>query len=291
MEFVYDRGVLLVVTGDQSDISEALADPTRSALKTSLFERGAMGRRSSGPTDPKNEILAVDAESGKELWRSPAADTERLRGRDAGVDRRPRRLRHRDRTGLPGPRDGQGGLARRRPDRSQRTVRASPSRSCSRSAAAYLADSKQLRAFRLADGKALWTTPVTINHHKPPDVFLANGLVWAAAYDASTGKPAPALGLARMGVNGFDPETGKLVKQLDQTMTGPMGHDRCYRNRITTQYYINTRDRRQRLPGPRLARPNSPIPGSAAPAASARCPATACTMPGRLPAHAATASC
>jgi outer membrane protein assembly factor BamB len=43
-----------------------------------------------------------------------------------------------------------------------------------------------------------------------------------------------------MGVNGFDPETGKPVRQIDQTMTGPMGHDRCYRNRITTRYYINT---------------------------------------------------
>ena len=98
----------------------------------------------------------------------------------------------------------------------------------------------RLRAFRLADGKALWSAPVTINHHKPPDVFVANGLVWAAAYDASMGRPAPELGLNRMGVNGFDPETGKLVKQLDQAMTGPMGHDRCYRNRITTRYYINS---------------------------------------------------
>jgi hypothetical protein len=43
-----------------------------------------------------------------------------------------------------------------------------------------------------------------------------------------------------MGVNGFDPETGKVVAQIDQTMTGPMGHDRCYRNRITTRYYINS---------------------------------------------------
>ena len=89
--------------------------------------------------------------------------------------------------------------------------------------AAYLADSARLRAFRLADGKSLWSAPATINHHKPPDVFVANGLVWAAAYDASTGQPAPALGLTRMGVNGFDPETGKLVKHLDQSMTGPDG--------------------------------------------------------------------
>ena len=43
-------------------------------------------------------------------------------------------------------------------------------------AAAYLADSERLRAYRLADGQALWETPATINHHKPPDVFLAGGL-------------------------------------------------------------------------------------------------------------------
>ena len=71
-------------------------------------------------------------------------------------------------------------------------------------------------------------------------MISANGLVWAAAYSGSTGRPAPELGLTRMGVNGFDPESGKLVKQIDQTMLGPMGHDRCYRNRITTRYYINS---------------------------------------------------
>ncbi len=86
--------------------------------------------------------------------------------------------------------------------------------------AAYLADSARLRAFRLADGRALWETPATINHHKAPDLFLANGLVWAAAYSGSTGRTAPELGLNRMGVSGFEPESGKLVKRIDQTMLG-----------------------------------------------------------------------
>ena len=43
MEFVHDRGVLYVVTGDQADISQVHEDLSRSALKTSLFRRAAYG--------------------------------------------------------------------------------------------------------------------------------------------------------------------------------------------------------------------------------------------------------
>jgi outer membrane protein assembly factor BamB len=239
VEFVYDRGVLFVVTGDPSDISEALTDLSRSALKTSLFKRDAYGPAIERPDDPQNDILAIDAGSGKELWKISGADTQGYEGATLGVigDRviyaTTSELVCLDRpTGkslwrvpapivLKGPRGIAVSLVLS--DR-----------------AAYLADSAQLRAFRLTDGQALWATPATINHHKPPDVFVANGLVWAAAYDASTGRPSPPRGLTRMGVNGFDPESGKLVRQLDQAMAGPMGHDRCYRNRITTRYYINT---------------------------------------------------
>ena len=103
---------------------------------------------------------------------------------------------------------------------------------------AYLADSTQLRAFRLSDGQQLWSTPITVNHHKAPDLFVANGLVWAAAYDASIGRPSPALGLTRMGINGFDPATGKIVTPLAQTLTCPMGHVRSHRHRTPPRYYI-----------------------------------------------------
>jgi outer membrane protein assembly factor BamB len=238
-EFVYDRGVLYAVTGDQSDISQALIDQSRSALKTSLFRREAYGPIIERPEEPKNDILAIDADSGEQLWRISGADTKGYEGGTIGVagdrvvfstssdlvclDRASGKALWR----VPAPivLKGPAGIAVSLvlSDR-----------------AAYLADSERLRAFRLADGQALWETPATINHHKPPDVFLANGLVWAAAYSGSTGRPAPDLGLTRMGVNGFDPETGKLVRQIDQTMLGPMGHDRCYRNRITTRYYINS---------------------------------------------------
>jgi len=239
MEFVHDRGVLYVVTGDQSDISPALAEGGKSALNTSRFKREAYGPIISKPIDPKNEILAIDADSGNELWSVSGADTKGYEGATLGVigDRvvfvTSTELVCLDRTS--------GKSLWREP--APIVLKGPPGIAVSlvlSDRAVYLADSARLRAFRLADGQRLWETPATINHHKAPDLFLANGLVWTAAYSGSTGRPAPELGLTRMGVNGFDPESGKLVKQIDQTMLGPMGHDRCYRNRITTRYYINT---------------------------------------------------
>lgn len=237
MEFVFDRDMLFVVTGDPSDVSESLADSGRGALGTSMFDRGAYGPMIRKAEDPKNDILVIDARSGEQLWRKSGEETAGYQGASIGVigDRvvfsTARELVCLDRAiGKPVWRvaapivlKGPSGIA----------VSLVLS-----GGGAYLADSQRLRAFRLADGKGLWETPAAVNHHKAPDVFVANGLVWAAGYDAASGKPTDEL--PHMGVNGFDPETGKVVKQIPQTMLGPMGHDRCYRNRITTRYYINS---------------------------------------------------
>jgi outer membrane protein assembly factor BamB len=239
MEFVHDQGVLFVVTGDQSDISPAHGDLTRSALNTSRFRREAYGPIIEQPDDPKNDILAVDADSGGVLWRASGVTTKGYEGATLGVIGE--RVVFATSTELVCLDRGTGKTCWRVPAPIVLKGPAGIAVSLVLSNhAAYLADSEQLRAFRLDDGKQLWSNPVTINHHKAPDVFLASGLVWAAAYSGSTGRPAPELGLTRMGVSGFDPDTGEVVKELDQTMLGPMGHDRCYRNRITSQYYINS---------------------------------------------------
>jgi len=39
---------------------------------------------------------------------------------------------------------------------------------------------------------------------------------------------------------GYDARTGELVRELKQDVIGPMIHDRCYRNRITARWYINS---------------------------------------------------
>ncbi len=48
-------------------------------------------------------------------------------------------------------------------------------------------------------------------------------------------------GSERERITVLDPATGEAKRELTQKMTGPMSHDRCYRNRITHDYYINSK--------------------------------------------------
>ncbi len=79
-----------------------------------------------------------------------------------------------------------------------------------------------ITAKRLADGKTMWTSPAGKNYMKSTEVFVAKGLVWSRD------------------LKGRNPKTGAVVRALAQEMTGPMSHDRCYRNRITHRYYVNS---------------------------------------------------
>jgi outer membrane protein assembly factor BamB len=87
----------------------------------------------------------------------------------------------------------------------------------------YCSTTDSVRAHRLSDGTVAWTGRNTQNYMKMSDLFVADGLVWT--------------GLS----TGHDPATGAVKRRLKQRMTKPMGHDRCYRNRITETYLINSK--------------------------------------------------
>ena len=80
----------------------------------------------------------------------------------------------------------------------------------------------EIVAKNLQTGETLWREPILGNYRKSPDLFVAGGLVWGNS------------------LKGHDPRSGKVVAQLIQEVTGPMSHDRCYRNRITHRYYLNS---------------------------------------------------
>jgi len=235
-EFVYDRGTLYVVGGEPTyDRGEGT-----DALGTSRFDAKLYGPPVITFKNPQCAIVAIDATTGRMLWRKSGEDTAGYLGATLGVTG--------DRVVLY---TGAGVTAWERatgkalwntpaPVSFRNTSIGTAISLVLSEKAAFMADGTQLRAFRLSDGKQLWSAPATFNHHKDPDVFLTGGLVWAAGYNANTGRPTPELDLTYVGVNGYDPETGKLVKQIPQQMTQPMGHDRCYRNRITDSYYINS---------------------------------------------------
>jgi len=79
-----------------------------------------------------------------------------------------------------------------------------------------------VRAYSLADGAMLWEGKTLCNYCKNGDLFYVDGLVWTGLLE------------------GLDPATGDVRRELEQKRIGPMCHPRCYRNRITHKYYINS---------------------------------------------------
>ncbi|MBL7077565.1 MAG: PQQ-binding-like beta-propeller repeat protein [Kiritimatiellae bacterium] len=86
----------------------------------------------------------------------------------------------------------------------------------------FVAELNMVRAYRMADGANLWGSESACNYTKTGDLFFTGGLVWNTLLE------------------GRDPATGELKRKLEQKRTGPMCHPRCYRNRITDKYYLNS---------------------------------------------------
>ncbi|UCG58464.1 MAG: PQQ-binding-like beta-propeller repeat protein, partial [Phycisphaerales bacterium] len=80
-------------------------------------------------------------------------------------------------------------------------------------------------AYSLKDGKLLWQAPVQGNYEASCDICYVNGTLWVGGHNPTQ----------------YDVETGAVTKKIVQKMTGPMGHDRCYRNYITERYFINSK--------------------------------------------------
>lgn len=82
-----------------------------------------------------------------------------------------------------------------------------------------------IHAYSLRDGRELWQAPIVGNYEASADVFYVDGSLWIGGQNPTQ----------------LDVETGAVIKKIVQKMTGPMGHDRCYRNYITERYFINSK--------------------------------------------------
>jgi outer membrane protein assembly factor BamB/2-polyprenyl-3-methyl-5-hydroxy-6-metoxy-1,4-benzoquinol methylase len=219
-EFAFDRGVLYLVIGDPTD-TQGIGDP-RGGLGSSQFSTRDYGPLVPKLENPVSSIAAIDAESGERLWEKSGDDTAGYQGTSLAV--RGDHAVYHTADALVCLDRATGRRLWRVPITYNKPKQPGMSASLVLSdAAVYLADAKSLTAYSLEDGAKMWTAGAKLNHFKAPDVFLAAGVVWSSYY------------------NGHDPQTGEVVKTLTQQMMGPMGHDRCYRNRITERYYINTK--------------------------------------------------
>ncbi|MDP6353979.1 MAG: PQQ-binding-like beta-propeller repeat protein [Planctomycetota bacterium] len=87
----------------------------------------------------------------------------------------------------------------------------------------FVAELDRVKAYAVADGALLWEGRTECNYTKNGDLFYAGGLVWNGFLE------------------GLDPTTGAVKRKVTQKRSGPMVHPRCYRNRITHKYYINSK--------------------------------------------------
>ena len=202
----------------------------------------AAGLRGVPPAGSARGLMALDADSGRVLWRKSGHETAGLQpttpaagaGRvvfQGGQEVRCVELKtgrdvwrqQIDRQQVPS-----GGAAepKRRPKRS------------GFSAASYaptlvmapeynvvlLADGGTLVALDLETGKALWRCPCVPDFNAPADVFVADGLVWAGLF----------------ATEGRDPRTGDIKRSLNiQGLLTPGHHPRCYRNKATQRFIIS----------------------------------------------------
>jgi outer membrane protein assembly factor BamB len=228
-EFVHDRGVLYLVVGDpmnsHGDVEEYLG------FHGTAFPLAVYGREAVRRPDPKCSIVALDADSGRRMWQVPSSKTKGYQGASLAI--RGKRVVFCTDTGIVCLDRSTGDQLWRAPNKivmvSKERINGpaamtgiAPSLVLSDDAV-YIADVITLKAFSLEDGKELWTGKAYPNHFKASDLFLAAGTVWSGTLE------------------GYDPLTGEVLKTLTQEMTGPMVHDRCYRNRITEHYYIDTK--------------------------------------------------
>jgi len=87
-----------------------------------------------------------------------------------------------------------------------------------------------LIAFSTADGSRLWSCGAALGYNSPPDVFVADGLVWVGAV-SNLGQGAF--------TEGRNLRTGEVERRLDTDAAfTETHHHRCYRNKATDNYIL-----------------------------------------------------
>jgi len=99
----------------------------------------------------------------------------------------------------------------------------------------YVADFRNLSAFSIDDGKALWECSSTAGFNSPPVVFVINDLVWRG-YTRSRGSADFGQGLnARTG------EVERVIATEKAWAYPTLAHHRCYRSKATSRFIMSAR--------------------------------------------------
>ncbi len=103
--------------------------------------------------------------------------------------------------------------------------------------AVYSEEGANVFAYSLTDGSDYWgkSIPARKAAAAPTDILITAGALWML------GGCNDPRGIVTSPPTGFDLKTGEEVRVLPQKLSKPMGHDRCYRNFITERFFIDSK--------------------------------------------------
>ena len=227
-EFVYAGGLLYAVMGDPpaNDMFPSARGKGDNLPVKGLIPGADYGPPYRGISGDKCELAAFDADSGREAWRKGPEEMKGYVQVTLGIcggntvyvqgdhvvclDSATGRQRWSSPLSIPGQKGKKAG----RHGGHRLTLVITEK-------AAYVADGSGLVAYSVKDGSRMWTGRSAPNFKRIPDLFVVGDVVWGQSG------------------TGVDAMTGKQIKKIP-TGLPPSGHGRCFRNRITSRWYITS---------------------------------------------------
>jgi outer membrane protein assembly factor BamB len=103
--------------------------------------------------------------------------------------------------------------------------------------AVYSEEGPKLFAYTLTNGKDYWgkSIPARKGYQASTDLLIAADALWMC------GSCNNAKGVVIKQPTSYDLKTGEEIRTIPQILSKPMGHDRCFRNFITERFFINSK--------------------------------------------------
>ena len=230
-EIILHKGTLLVVV--RSVTAERLAKSKEWARLVQIKDSPVYVRETADPlvkqlraTEAKGEktLLALDAQTGRLLWKKDEADIAGLRANSLCAEEN--RVFYQNGKTIDCLDFDSG--------RQLWSVPGGPLHMV-HGGSLYYSDGPTVTAVSAEDGKTRWTQPTLLTEVR--DLFVAGGSLWAGGFKPFPAKRGPAWG--PYFVTQCDPATGKMLKHIEPE--NPGHHHRCYSNKATDNYILGGR--------------------------------------------------
>jgi len=98
---------------------------------------------------------------------------------------------------------------------------------------------ERLAVFSVEDGRLLWENKGYAGFGSPGDLFVIDDVVWTFPHTATVHVKVQNVPGRGKEFQGFDLDSGKVVKTFDKNAVWPGGHHhRCYRNKATERFIV-----------------------------------------------------